>query len=466
MMTTVYEQRLARYTTAMRGGMPDRVPIRPFVAEFCAKYAGFTCQDVAHDYTKAYEAVIRTAKDFDWDAMVVNMVWVWTGLAQAIGLKYYAIPGIHISEDTGFQYREPPEEGAYMRADEYDALIDDPTAFLLNVWLPRVAAPMQPVGGPVTMGHNLSLLKGGMAMMQYFNSIGGQIQRMKDEAGTVSAIAGILKAPMDILADKFRGYFGLLSDLETQPEKVKAACEALAPHLLRVALDSSDPSGTVPIGFWMHRSCVPLVAPAHFSTIFWPTLRPIIEELWRNGRQTLFYAEGNWDYHLDDFATLPAQSIVYHLDQGNPAKVFRKLGGRFCLSGGIPNALLAYGKPEQVRAKVKEVLGACARDGAYIMDAGAIVQNDAKIENMKAMTEATLEHGVYSRGRSAPPAAPKPAPQTVGRTTRTPPGSAVPWERAKADWPPVTGDEQLVKNIWAQTDGLAYMFAWQILESF
>ncbi|MCX6998181.1 MAG: hypothetical protein NTV49_14130, partial [Kiritimatiellaeota bacterium] len=81
----LYTERLERYTTAMRGGMPDRVPIRPFVAEFCAKYAGFTCQDVAHDYTKAYEAVIRTGKDFDWDAMVVNMVWVWTGLAQAAG---------------------------------------------------------------------------------------------------------------------------------------------------------------------------------------------------------------------------------------------------------------------------------------------------------------------------------------------------------------------------------------------
>ncbi len=454
-MNTLYEQRLARYTTAMRGGMPDRVPIRPFVAEFCAKYAGFTCQEVAHDYTKAYEAVIRTGKDFDWDAMVVNMVWVWTGLAQAMGLKYYGIPGIHVPANTGFQYHEPPEDGAYMRPDEYDALIDDPTAFILNTWLPRVSN-----------GDTLSTLKGGMAMMQYFNSIGGQIERMKTENGTVSAIAGIFKAPMDILADKFRGYLGLISDLHERPDKVKAACEALAPHLYAVALGSSDPTGTVPIGFWMHRSCVPMVTPQHFSEIFWPTLKPIIEELWRNGRQTLFYAEGNWDYHLDDFATLPAHSIVYHMDQADPAKVFAKLGGKFCLSGGIPNVLLSFGTPDKVRAKVKEVLDICAKDGAYIMDASAIVQNDAQVENMKAMTEATLEHGIYSRRRPAPPPQPKPAPQTIGRPTRTPPGSVEPWARAKANWPTVIGDEELVKNIWSQTDGLAYMFAWQMLESF
>lgn len=465
----LYNARLNRYTTAMRGGMPDRVPIRPFVAEFCAKYAGMTCQEVTHDYNKAYNSVIRTGADFDWDAMVVNMVWLWTGLAQAIGLKYYAIPGIHIPKDIGFQYREPPEGEAWMHADEYDQLIDDPTAFLLNVWLPRVAAPMSPIGGPVTTAHNLSLLKGGMSMMQYFGSIGPHAQRMKEETGTVSAIAGILKAPMDILADKLRGYLGLLSDLETQPEKVKAACEALAPHLFAVALGSSDPTGTVPIGFWMHRSCVPMVTPDHFSKIFWPTLKPIIEELWRNGRQTLFYAEGSWDYHLDDFATLPDHSIVYHMDQGDPVKVHGKLGSKFCLSGGIPNAMLAYGTPEQVRAKCRQVIDICAKDGPYIMDASAIVQNDAKVENMRAMTDATLEYGVYTNGHSVPPAANTrhPAsPANIGRKSRTEPGVCVPWDRAKGNWPQVTGDEQLVKDVWNQVEGLSYMYVWQVLESF
>ena len=100
------------------------------------------------------------------------------------------------------------------------------------------------------------------------------------------------------------------------------------------------------------------------------------------------------------------------------------------------------------------------------MDASAIVQNDARIENVKAMTEATLEHGVYSRSRPAPPPQPKPAPQSIGRETRTAPGSVEPWERVKSNWPPVTGNEKLVKDVWAQTDALAYLFLWQVLVSF
>jgi len=232
-------------------------------------------------------------------------------------------------------------------------------------------------------------------MMQYFGAFGTQAARLRSESGTVSAIAGILKAPMDILADKLRGYLGLLTDLRERPEKVLAACEALVPHLTHVALSGADPEGNVPIGLWMHRGCVPFVSPRHFETIYWPTLKPIIEAIWSQGHQVLFYAEGNWNAHLDSFAELPDQSIVYHVDQADIFEVHAKLGRKFCLSGGIPNFLLGYGTPDQVRERCKEVIDGVARDGGYIMDASAIVQDDAKVENMRAMTDFTREYGVY-----------------------------------------------------------------------
>ena len=53
---TLYNQRLTRYVTAMRNEKPDAVPIRPFVAEFTAKYAGMDCQQVTQDYRLAFDA--------------------------------------------------------------------------------------------------------------------------------------------------------------------------------------------------------------------------------------------------------------------------------------------------------------------------------------------------------------------------------------------------------------------------
>ena len=108
-MEARYQSRLNRYVTAMRKGKPDMIPIRPFVAEFTGVYAGYTCQELAHDYHKAFAAARKCAADFDWDAVVANMVYVWTGLTQAIGLKYYGIPGIDVPADRGFQYREPSQ---------------------------------------------------------------------------------------------------------------------------------------------------------------------------------------------------------------------------------------------------------------------------------------------------------------------------------------------------------------------
>ncbi len=391
----LYADRMKRYVTAMRNDKPDMIPIRPFVAEFTAKYAGYTCQEVTHDYEKAFAAARKCAADFDWDAVVSNMVYVWTGLTEAIGLKYYGVPGIGIPPTTGFQYIEPPEAEAFMKPDEYDQLIEDPTGFLYNVWLPRVSADVSAMGEPTSFRNNLSFLKGGMAMLTYFNAFGKQNELLRTESGTVSAIAGILKAPFDIIADKLRGYLGLVTDVLERPEKVLAACEALMPHLTHVALSGADPDKNVPIGYWMHRGCVPFFSMEHFKRFYWPTFKPIVEEIWAHGHQVLFYAEGNWDAHLDSFAELPDRSVVYHVDQGDIFKVHKVLGEKFCISGGIPNWLLATAAPQEVRDYCKKVIDGVAGDGGYIMDAAAIVQDDAKVENIKAMTEFTREYGVY-----------------------------------------------------------------------
>jgi uroporphyrinogen-III decarboxylase len=474
----LYRERQRRYLTALRNEKPDKIPIRPFVAEFTGKYAGMTSQQVAHDYNLAFEAAVKCAKDFDWDAVVANMVYVWTGLAQAAGLRYYGIPGIGIPHTTGFNYIEPSEDQAFMREDEYDALIDDPTGFLYNVWLPRVSTEVAAIGQPATYRNNLALVKSSMAMLMYFYAFGPQIQRLRDECGTVSAIAGIFKAPFDILADKLRGYVGLTMDMATQPDKVLKACEALMPHLVNVGLTSGDPAKQVPIGFWMHRGCVPFINPKQFQSHYWPTLKPCIEEFWKHGLQTMFYAEGKWDHHLDDFATLPERSILFHVDRGDIFLAHKKLHHKFALSGGIPNVLLSYGKPEEVREYCRKVIDGVARDGGYIMDASAIMQDDTSIENLRVLTDFTREHGVYSgspslSAKDISALSPSHGAEVsalkglAGRAApRIKPGVCLPWEDKVRELPPITGDQDLIRRVWENVEALGNTYIWQMLLSF
>lgn len=473
----LYQERLARYVTALRNEPPDRIPIRPFVAEFTAKYAGMTCQEVVHDYHKAFEAAVKCARDFDWDAVVPNMVYVWTGLAQSLGLRYYGIPGIGIPHTVGFNYIEPPEDQAFMRADEYDALIADPTGFLYNTWLPRVAGEMVPSGAPSTYRNNLALVKTAMAMLQYFYAFGPQVQRLRTECGTPSCISGIFKAPFDIIADKLRGYVGLVQDMHEQPDKVLAACQALAPHLCHVGLSTADPQRQVPIGFWMHRGCVPFINPRQYESHYWPTLRPIIEEFWKHGHQTMFYAEGKWAAHFDTFTELPDRSILFHVDRDDVFAAKKKLGHKFAISGGVPNVLLSYGKPAEVADFCKRVIDEVAPGGGYIFDAGAIMQDDTSIENLRVMTETARRYGVYSGTPKPTATAPADVPASVAErkhlkgmagwpTPRVAPGVCFPWEEKAKELPEITGDPALVRRVWEQVDGLGNMFIWQVLLSF
>jgi uroporphyrinogen-III decarboxylase len=53
------------------------------------------------------------------------------------------------------------------------------------------------------------------------------------------------------------------------------------------------------------------------------------------------------------------------------------------------------GTPGEVRDCVKKVIEGVGRDGGYICDASAIMQDDTKLENLRALCDAAREFGEY-----------------------------------------------------------------------
>jgi len=47
-----------------------------------------------------------------------------------------------------------------------------------------------------------------------------------------------------------------------------------------------------------------------------------------------------------------------------------------------------------------------------------------------------------------------------------PPGTCIPWDEKRKEFPKITGDEQLIKRIWENIDALGYVYIWQCLLSF
>ena len=46
------------------------------------------------------------------------------------------------------------------------------------------------------------------------------------------------------------------------------------------------------------------------------------------------------------------------------------------------------------------------------------------------------------------------------------PGECIPWDVKRKEFTKITGDEEQIKKIWQDVDGLGYMYIWQCLLSF
>ena len=128
----LYAERMKRVYDAIELRVPDRVPIIPVVQAFIPHYSGITIQEMMNDYEKSEKANDKFFEDFDpdlaWDPVFMYPAKPLTTL----GLRWFKWPGNGLEANTMFQF----VEGEYMKAEEYDELIYDPTRFILSKWIP------------------------------------------------------------------------------------------------------------------------------------------------------------------------------------------------------------------------------------------------------------------------------------------------------------------------------------------
>ena len=224
---------------------------------------GFTCQEVTHDYQQSLRGGhpllhgFRLGRRRSEHGLRVDRSHAGHRPALLWRARHRRRPGRRLPVSRAVRRRRLHEARGVRRADRRSR----PASF---------TKPGCPASPPRWRASELvsqqSLLcegrYGDAALLHRFRPAGGA---HAPECGTVSAICGMLKAPLDILADKLRGYIDLAFDLKEIPEKVLAACEALMPHLGYLALTGADPARQVPIPIWMHRGCVPFISRRDFD---------------------------------------------------------------------------------------------------------------------------------------------------------------------------------------------------------
>lgn len=410
-----YKERVTRIKDAIQlKKTPDRVPVFPLVGFFPAYYVGLTPYDMMYDYEKLKMAFKKFVLDFEPDAHV-GLIGPGPGkFFDTLDYKLYAWPGHGVSKMYSYQCLE----GEYMKADEYDLLIEDPTYYFLKVYFPRIFGALEsfknlpritnileiyggftPVnfiffGLPEVQAALKTLMEAGNEALRWISKVvEGSVEITS--LGFPIMWGGGTKAPFDTLGDTLRGTRGIMLDIHRQPEKLLRAMEVFTPLMIKMGADAAKANGNPIVFIPLHKGADGFISNKHFENFYWPTLKKVILGLINEGCVPFLYAEGGYNTRLETIVKdLPKGKTLWGFDQTDMAKAKKILGDVAAICGNVPSALLTVATPKDVMDYVKKLIDTCAEGGGFILMNGAVV-DEAKPENLKAMVEATKKYGVY-----------------------------------------------------------------------
>lgn len=408
-----YAARVTRLTDAiLLRKAPDRVPVLPSAGGFAAAYYGYSEHDMMYDAGKAADAATRCTLEFEADGKVPpggspGKVY------DILDYKLYSWPGHGIPEDVGIQFNEQE----YMKEDEYDALIRDPSDYWLRMHLPRMMGALvpfrtlSPLVHIIEMGSvvgNVSryaqpdvqaalekLVHAGKEAIKWQQKI-GEANRKLDEAGFPATSSGFTLAPFDAIGDTLRGTRGIMRDIYRQPQKLLEAMERMTPILIDMGASAARLGGCPIVTMPLHKGADGFMSAAQFRTFYWPTLRKVILGLIDQGLLVRLFAEGSYNSRLDMVGDLPMGRVIWHFDYTDMTRAKEVLGGAACLQGNVPVALIHTGVPEQVEDYCRKLIETAGRGGGFILATGAGVGAGGKAENIRAMIRCAKDDGVYS----------------------------------------------------------------------
>jgi uroporphyrinogen-III decarboxylase len=404
-------ERARRIKDAYELRVPDCVPIRLNFGYMLARLGGITNQELERDLDKAQALLEEYALYFEPD--LIGGLGFLPHASTMLGDRQTKWPGYGLDPNGTFQFIE----GEYMKAEEYDAFLDDPTDFTLRAFLPRAYSALEGLAGlprmPIMLlGYaalgNLATLAEPLvaAALEALSETSKQIaqlraaakasaQRMESLGFPMSlGSSSLVTAPFDFLSDTLRGMRGIMLDMYRCPGKLLAAEEKVVPILVDYAVAAARRTGIPYCSIPLHRGSDGFMSLEQFETFYWPFLKAMLLGMIEGGVTPNVFYEGSYDERLRYLGELPKGKTIGRFDRSDLFKVKEVLGDTMCIVAGFPVSLLHGGTPEEIRAHTKKLIEVVGRDGGFIMGPNTSMA-EADPERVKVWVDATREYGVY-----------------------------------------------------------------------
>jgi hypothetical protein len=409
----LYAERQKRVADAIALRQPDRVPFSFFAHFWPAAYCGFSFEEVMYDPVKYTEALHKVLRDLQPDVCAALHFNIAVGQTmETIGYKQLKWPGHGTDPNVGYQYLD----AEYMKAEEYDDYIFDPTGFFLRTYLPRIAEAYEPFAKlpdfPTLYYFKMiratgafaqpELIKAFQTLAEAGRSAEELMNLLKDFAADVKAegfpqsIGAGGAAPFDLFADYLRGSKGAMLDMFRRGDKLLEAMDKAAVLIARDAVRAGTHNPySKEVFIPLHWGLDGFMSPEQFETFFWPPLRKVMMTLIENGLIPQVLWEGDCATRLETIADVPPGTCVYWFERTDMAKAKSVLGDIVCLRGNVPPSVLITGTTDDTDDYVKKLIKDAGKGGGLIVDGALGIPDEAKPENVIAMVEAVRKHGNY-----------------------------------------------------------------------
>jgi uroporphyrinogen-III decarboxylase len=406
----LFVERQQRLADAVALRETDRVPFLPFMHFFPKNYIQAGHKDLMFDYDVLAEAHRTAILDLEPDAYTHPFPITALGpLMDILSSRIFQWPGGSLADNRPYQY----VEGEYMKPEEYDDFLFDPTDFMLRIFLPRAYAALEPLKNtPYWPSVYYTRFMSGLAVMKHpeissalkaLAQAADEAQKMMERAGRFTAemadlgypaqFGGVAYAPFDYIGDLLRGTRGIFIDMFRCPDKLQEAMVKTIKIVVRGAVTACRLTGNPYVFIPLHKGNDRQMSLEQFKTFYWPTLKQTMLELIELGLVPSPFWESECESRLEIIGDMPPGKTIYMFESTNLFKAKEIIGRTVCIRGNVPASLLCVGKPDDVKEYCRRLIQDVGRGGGFILDGATGIPDEAKIENARAMSEAIREYG-------------------------------------------------------------------------
>jgi hypothetical protein len=406
----LYSERDKRVRDAIELRAPDRVPFMILVEPH--SYSGIPNSAAYYDPITLKRTMRKMAVDLEPDMSEPGFPGCGAAMTE-LDVLNCVWPGGPKPPDFEYQFLE----AEYMKEDEYDMFLNDPSGFMIRRYLPRVYGALMPLAklppldsmfmglegltplfaSPEFQKMAKRLAKAGKHMREFYTCMGDTF----DEFAQLGfppfagfAPGGVGGAPFDTLTSFLRGMKGSMLDMYRRPDKLLRACDVILERRIACAFPADPTARNYPprVGMPLWRGDPVFMSDAQFKKFYWPGLKKSLQTHVDLGYVPVPFFEAAFGDRLECLLELPKGKILASIEAVDMVRAKEILGGHTSLLVRCPNTCKLWSLG-QLESFVKDLIDKWGKDGGLILVLK--MPDNVQIAEMQAMLNSIKEYGRY-----------------------------------------------------------------------